>query len=147
MAQCINKKIVKGLTKENIVDMYLFVNEFENNIKTMKKDSQLRDAYPNVTEIIKSNKSSFYKTVIWKKRDKINGINKGDMKLNNCVHCTLSQNTVFLSFLRHLRNSFCHDKMRIKAFYLENEYKGNIKMIGNMKKEFLLKNINSIIKK
>lgn len=150
MTQRAKKITVNGLTKENIVDMYSFVYEFENIIKAMKKDSQVKNAYPDVKNIIKSNKSLFYKNVIWKKRGELNGINKDDTKINNCIYCTLSQNTVFLSFLRHLRNSFCHSKMVVKEndkiYYLEDEYNGNKSMIGNIKKEYLQKIIDSIIR-
>lgn len=150
MVQRIKEIAVNGLTKENIVDMYSFVYKFETTIKAMKKDSQIKDAYPDVKEIIKNNKSLFYKNVNWKKRGELNGINDDNAKINNCVYCTLSQNTVFLSFLRHLRNSFCHAKIRVtedkKSFCIEDEFNGNVSMIGNMKKEYLLKIINSIIK-
>lgn len=137
--------IINGLTEEDILSMYSFLKEFECHIKSMKKDSELKQRYPRINSIIKNKKGDFYKKVIGMPRKDIK--TKYQDKSYDCIYCTISQRTTILSFFRHLRNCFAHVAMRREDddnIYLKDAYHEKLTMFGNLRYSYLQKIIDSI---
>lgn len=139
-------EIVNGMTIQELVSVYRFLVEFEYKVNRLKREEDLKLAYPRITDLL----TEFHKKVKKKKRVEICKIKQNN---DHCgiTYCTVSKGCVLYAFLRHLRNSYAHAFLKVKnngkTVYLEDEYRDKTSMIGEMDSAFLAEILDTIISK
>lgn len=119
--------IVNGLTKDDIVLLYRYVNAYEKHLKDLNNNSTIKTQEEQLSRLKKS-----FVYQIRKQKELENNL---QLDLKNQVYFTQSKGNKTLSFLFHLRNSIAHcliEKMGKQYKLTDKNRNKKLSMVGSI---------------